>query len=184
MGLGWPPRPFGAMLIVVATVFGTGAAAEEPDMVNFAFGSSNVGDQDRASAIQGEFRSGYDMWGISPFVGFMRFGDGAFYGYFGLGMEIELGGGFILTPNLAAGYYTASSGGDDLGHPMEFRSGGEIAYQLESGGRVGLAFHHISNASIGDRNPGTELLRISYSFPLNFGGGDDRDGPLASAARR
>ncbi len=27
-------------------------------------------------------------------------------------------------------------------------------------------FHHISNASIGDRNPGTETLVLSYSVPI------------------
>lgn len=54
----------------------------------------------------------------------------------------------------------------DLGHTLEFRTGFEFAYRYENGSRLGLAFAHLSNASISDRNPGTELLVVSYTRPF------------------
>jgi len=32
--------------------------------------------------------------------------------------------------------------------------------------RMGLGLSHISNASLGDRNPGVEVLSFGFSFPL------------------
>ena len=50
---------------------------------------------------------------------------------------------------------------------MEFRTGAELAWRFDGKGRLGIAFHHISNASIYDRNPGTEMLVLTYAVPLS-----------------
>ena len=52
--------------------------------------------------------------------------------------------------------------GKDLGHEIEFRSTLEISYQLKNKNRIGLSVGHLSNAGIGDINPGTEILSLSY----------------------
>jgi hypothetical protein len=72
----------------------------------------------------------------------------------------------VLTPSFGAGLY-ADGGGKELGHAVEFRSQIEIAYRFDNRARLGLAFSHISNASIGDKNPGVEVLNVYYSLPLD-----------------
>ncbi|MBT5810587.1 MAG: acyloxyacyl hydrolase, partial [Rhodospirillaceae bacterium] len=57
--------------------------------------------------------------------------------------------------------------GKDLGNTVEFRSGVELAYRLDDRARLGVAFHHISNASLSDNNPGTETLTLTFSLPLD-----------------
>ncbi|WP_157879134.1 acyloxyacyl hydrolase [Pararhodospirillum photometricum] len=68
-------------------------------------------------------------------------------------------------PNTALGYYQRG-GGRDLGYPLEFRSGLEIGWRFDGGMRAGVAMHHLSNANIGDRNPGVEELSLNLSIPL------------------
>lgn len=155
----------GVLVAVVFAAIAPPAGAEEPAHMNFSTGAFNAFKNEATTGFQGEYRSAAELWGIKPFAGLMRSNLNEVYAYAGLGMDLHVGGGFVFTPNLAAGYYEKGSG-RDLGHPLEFRSGAEFAYIFESGARIGLSFHHLSNASIGGRNPGTELLRMSYSIPF------------------
>lgn len=72
----------------------------------------------------------------------------------------------MLTPSFAVGAYEDGDG-KDLGGTLEFRSAVELSYRLDDRARLGLAFDHISNASIYDDNPGTESLVLMYAIPLN-----------------
>jgi len=56
--------------------------------------------------------------------------------------------------------------GTDLGGPIEFRSGIEVAYHLENGMRLGLGWDHRSNLEIYARNPGVEMVHVRLSIPL------------------
>ena len=49
-----------------------------------------------------------------------------------------------------------------LGNTIEFRTTFEISYQLKNKNRIGISFSHISNANIGQKNPGVEVLSLSY----------------------
>ena len=71
----------------------------------------------------------------------------------------------MLTPSLAAGLYEDGDG-KDLGHIVEFRSSLELAYRFDNRARLGLSFYHLSNASLDDNNPGTEVFSLNYSIPL------------------
>ena len=71
----------------------------------------------------------------------------------------------ILTPNFAAGIY-GNGDGKDLGHAIEFRSGFNLMLSLRDNSRVGFSFHHVSNAGLGERNPGEESLLFIYSVPI------------------
>jgi len=72
----------------------------------------------------------------------------------------------VLTPSFGVGAYDEGDG-KDLGDTIEFRSQVELAYRFDNRSRVGVAFSHISNAGIGDRNPGTEILNVYYAYPLD-----------------
>ena len=62
------------------------------------------------------------------------------------------------------GYYDNGSG-KNLGHNIEFRTSFEISYKLKNNNRIGLSLSHISNANLGDKNPGVEILSFSYQIP-------------------
>ena len=63
------------------------------------------------------------------------------------------------------GLYSRGTG-VDLGGPIEFRSGIEVAYHMENGMRLGLGWDHRSNLEIYARNPGVEMVHVRLSIPL------------------
>ncbi len=89
--------------------------------------------------------------------------------------EYYLGGGLLydwyitehlfITPSLGVGVY-GEHHGINLGSVLEFRSGVECGYDLKEAGRLSVGFWHLSNAGLGDRNPGTEIAALRYAFPL------------------
>ena len=81
-------------------------------------------------------------------------------------VDVYFGKRVVLTPSFGAGLYAEGSG-KDLGHAVEFRSQIELSYRFDNRSRLGVAFSHISNASIADDNPGVEILNVYYSLPLD-----------------
>ena len=49
---------------------------------------------------------------------------------------------------------------------VEFRSSIEVGWQMESGGRISLAFGHLSNAGLTRRNPGAEVVTLYLHLPV------------------
>ncbi len=162
-------RPTLAALSVLAVIAAAPVRAEDPDFLAVQAGVFDVVlDEDRAGAFALEYRSSFKAWIFKPFLGIMTTTDEAVYGYGGILVDIFLGRQrqrWVVSPSLAVGGY-ARGDGKDLGAVPEFRSGIEIAYRFDDRSRLGLMFHHISNASIGDRNPGAETLVLSYSVPI------------------
>ena len=56
--------------------------------------------------------------------------------------------------------------GNDLGGPIEFRSGIEVMYELSDGWRIGAGWDHRSNLGLYTVNPGLETTFIRLSVPL------------------
>ena len=100
-----------------------------------------------------------------PLVGAMATVEGGFYGYAGINFDILFGKHVLFAPGFAAGYYAQGSG-KNLGYPLEFRSGVELAWQFSDWHRLGVHFYHLSNASLGNRNPGEESLVLFYDIPI------------------
>ena len=55
---------------------------------------------------------------------------------------------------------------------VQFRSNVEGAYRFDNRARAGVAFYHLSNASLGNDNPGTEVLSVFYAHPIKSIFGD------------
>lgn len=145
------------------------AVADDPDFLTFGAGYYDVlQTKHEAAEFRAEYRSDVKLWIFKPFVGLMGTTDSAFYGYGGFLVDVYFGRRWVLTPSLAAGYYEEGDG-RDLGHELEFRSSIELSYRFDNRTRLGLSFYHLSNANIGDFNPGTEVLSIVYSIPLGAG---------------
>ena len=86
--------------------------------------------------------------------------ESAFYLYTGAQAEYDLG--FItITPSFAPGYYN-SGDGKDLGSALEFKSEIQMSLNLTDSTEFGMSYNHISNASLGDKNPGANSYMINF----------------------
>lgn len=152
--------------------FAPAVAHADESMIGVGVGYYDIFDEDEAADFRVEYRSGEPcFWEIKPFAGAHVTTDGAIYGLGGLYADFELSPEWTLTPSLAAGLYSDGDG-KDLGHTVEFRSQLELGYNFQNGSRVTTGLAHISNASLGDRNPGTEILSLNYYFPLRWIAGE------------
>jgi len=95
---------------------------------------------------------------MSPITGAMITADNASYFYTGVQTEYSVGM-LNITPSFAPGYYNQGDG-KDLGHSLEFKSEVQLSFELPTNSKLGFSYNHISNASLGDKNPGAN----SYSF--------------------
>ena len=109
---------------------------------------------------------------LKPFVGLELTTDSAFYVLGGIYLEDNLGKILIgnqnkwnFTPSFGLGYYDDGNG-KKLGNKLEFRTTLEISYQLKNDDRIGISLGHISNANIGNKNPGVEIISLSYQKPF------------------
>ena len=144
------------------------AAEDDPHFLTLAAGYYDINDDMGAAEFRAEFRARDKLWIFKPFGGVMGTSDAAIYGYAGFLVDVYFGRRIVLTPSLAAGLYE-NGNGKDLGHIVEFRSSMELSWRFDDRSRLGLSFYHLSNASLDDNNPGTEVLSLSYSIPLGHG---------------
>ena len=114
----------------------------------------------------------YDFFDIKPFIGFEGTSDSATYFLLGIYLDDNAGTLFtgkssnlLLTPSFGLGIYDDGDG-KELGNDIEFRTTLEVSYQLSNKNRIGLSFGHISNANLGDKNPGVEIISLSYQIPF------------------
>ena len=108
---------------------------------------------------------------LKPFFGVEFTNDSASYFLTGIYLEDNLGelfegnkSKFFITPSFGAGIYDDGSG-KKLGNDLQFRTSFELSYELKNKNRIGISFSHISNANLGDKNPGVEILSFSYHIP-------------------
>ena len=50
----------------------------------------------------------------------------------------------------------------DLGHVIEFKTEIQITFEISSNSEIGMSYNHISNASLGDKNPGANSYMINF----------------------
>ena len=156
------------LLLLFSLTFLPIVSAENQDSWSFSIGQFDVNDSNDSSEIRLERLSDKNMLGdmeLKPFVGFMINGDDGKYLYSGLRKNYSISSKWIFTPSFAAGYYDRDSS-KDLGHNIEFRSQIEFSRDIGNQNRIGFNLNHISNASIGDTNPGVESATISIIRPF------------------
>ena len=109
---------------------------------------------------------------LKPFAGIELTSDSAFYLISGIYLEDNIGdlvkgkeNNWNFTPSFGVGYYDDGNG-KKLGNKVEFRTTLEFSYQIANKDRIGISFGHISNANIGKKNPGAEIISISYQKPF------------------
>ena len=101
---------------------------------------------------------------LSPITGFMITADSAGYIYTGVQAQYKVGALNII-PSFTPGLYHEGDG-KDLGHILEFKSELQLSLDLSKNSELGLSYNHISNASLGDKNPGANSYM--FNFLKNF----------------
>ena len=102
---------------------------------------------------------------VSPITGAFITENSAAYIYTGIEWNVDMGGGLIFTPSFAPGLYHEGDG-KDLGHVLEFKSEVQFSYAPTNKTSFGLSYNHVSNASLGDKNPGANSYM--FNFIKNF----------------
>ena len=97
---------------------------------------------------------------LSPITGFLFTADNAGYFYTGVQAQYKLGA-LNLTPSFTPGIYNQGDG-KDLGHAVEFKSEVQLSFDLPKESQFGFSYNHISNASLGDKNPGANSYMFNF----------------------
>ncbi len=156
-----------AVVIGAATQFVRPAAAEDPDLLSFTTAYYDVYHRkDPAAEVAIEYRNSERYWIFKTFGGMAGTSDFTGYVYAGILIDLYFGQHIVLTPSFAPGVWLKGDG-KDLGYPIEFRSQIEMAYRFDDHSRLALAYAHMSNGGLGDRNPGVEIASLTYILPFN-----------------
>ena len=137
---------------------------------NFFTGNFDFSDDKQAALLVGfqhqneSLKRDTLIGNISPITGGFITENSAIYIYSGFEWNVDMGG-LIFTPSFAPGLYHEGDG-KDLGHVLEFKSEIQLSYKLSKDANLGLSYNHISNASLGDKNPGANSYM--FNFIKNF----------------
>ena len=134
--------------------------------LNFFTGMFDFSDTTEASGVLGLqhqndelFRNSF-LGKLSPITGGFLTEKSAFYLYTGAQAEYDFGL-LTITPSFAPGYYNAGDG-KDLGSALEFKSEIQMTLNLSDSTEFGMSYNHISNASLGDKNPGANSYMFNF----------------------
>ena len=134
--------------------------------LNIFTGMFDFSDDKQKSGILGLQHQNEDLFRdsflgkISPITGGFLTEKNAFYLYTGIQAEYEMGP-LTITPSFAPGYYNYGNG-KDLGYPLEFKSEVQVSLGLSDTTHLGMSYNHISNASLGTKNPGANSYMFNF----------------------
>jgi len=97
---------------------------------------------------------------LSPITGALITADSAAYVYTGVEAQYKIGS-LNFNPSFAPGLYHDGDG-KDLGHVLEFKSELQISLDLSQSSQFGFSYNHLSNASLGSKNPGANSYMFNF----------------------
>ena len=97
---------------------------------------------------------------LSPITGLLFTSDNAAYIYTGVLGQYSIGALNII-PSFTPGFYNQGDG-KDLGHAIEFKSEIQLSLDLPRDSQFGFSYNHLSNASLGDKNPGANSYMFNF----------------------
>ena len=132
------------------------------------FGGSYDYDDDNTSTLYGlnyhlsdNTFSVFNIIDLNPVIGGFITAESATMFY--SGFETNIGQNSIyLNLSSSAGIYS-NGDGKDLGNALQFKSEVNLFYKLGKSSRVGLGWHHISNAGLSSVNPGTNNFYLIFN---------------------
>ena len=163
---------FKALLLIAVLVLHQGLKAEEfvnlekEHELNFFSGMFDFSDDGKKSTIFGLQHQNENLFRdtflgtFSPVTGAMITADSATYLYTGVQAQYKVGA-LNIVPSFTPGLYHEGNG-KDLGHLLEFKSEIQLSLDLSKTSELGLSYNHISNASLGDKNPGANSYMFNF----------------------
>ena len=97
---------------------------------------------------------------VQPVTGGMMTADDAVYIYTGYQLYHRTKS-TTFSPSFAVGYYDEGDG-KDLGHEIEFKTQIQVLFDISSSSEIGISYNHISNASLGSKNPGANSYMFNF----------------------
>ncbi len=98
---------------------------------------------------------------VSPITGGFITENSAAYVYTGIEWNVDMSEKMKFTPSFAPGLYHEGDG-KDLGHVLEFKSEVQLSYATSDKSSIGVSYNHVSNASLGDKNPGANSYMFNF----------------------
>ena len=160
-------------IITILVVISSQAQADEKNKnlydqheLNFYTGMFDFSDKGARSAIIGFQHQNENLYRdsflgtISPVTGGMITADNAAYVYTGVQAQYSFGK-IDFTPSFTPGLYNEGDG-KDLGHLVEFKSELQLSLNLFENSQIGMSYNHISNASLGEKNPGANSYMFNF----------------------
>jgi len=157
------------VIIIFLVIFvGTANAEDSPsgNKWNFYTGVFDFSDDGKKSNLIGIEHINENLYResflgtLQPVTGLMITADNAGYIYTGFQVQYK-SGSLTLTPSFTPGLYSEGDG-KDLGHVIEFKSEIQLSLELSSNSELGVSYNHISNASLGDKNPGANSYMFNF----------------------
>jgi hypothetical protein len=145
-------------------------ASDNNHQLNFYVGNFDFSDHKQAAILIGFQHQNDDLnrdtliGNISPITGGFVTENSAIYVYTGFEWNVDMGS-FTFTPSFAPGLYHEGDG-KDLAHVLEFKSEVQVSFDLSQSSKLGFSYNHVSNASLGDKNPGANSYM--FNFLKNF----------------
>ena len=168
---------FKKLTLLFVLLFNSSLVAEELKFdendntkLNFYTGMFDFSDDGKKAGLLGIQHQNVDLsrntflGNLSPITGAMITEANATYVYTGVQAQYKIGA-IDITPSFAPGYYNEGNG-KDLGHALEFKSEVQLSLELPKNSQIGFSYNHLSNASLGDKNPGANSYM--FNFLKNF----------------
>ena len=158
-------------IILIVGLTSIGFAEEEKlqlpnTQLNMYSGMFDFSDQKQRAVLLGFQHQNEELYRetflgtLSPITGAFVTENAALYAYTGIEWNFDLGP-INFTPSFAPGLY-GEGDGKDLGHILEFKSEVQASFNLSENSQLGMSYNHISNASLGDKNPGANSYMFNY----------------------
>lgn len=156
-------------VVFFIVLFATTSVFSFSDLLYLEGGINNIRRKKRSQSTEfrTEYKFHYKWWAFHPLLGAALTTKKQFYGYGGVSLDCIIKKKIAFAPTFAIGYYNKGDG-KNLGFPLEFRTGIELAFVFPNEVRFGGHISHTSNASLGKRNPGLETLVFFVAIPLKY----------------
>ena len=159
-----------SLLLVILFTASRLIAAEEVNtngnQLNFFIGNFDFSDDKQKAILVGFQHQNENLYrdtflgNVSPITGGFVTENSAVYVYTGIEWNVDMGEKILFTPSFAPGLYHEGDG-KDLGHVLEFKSEVQFSYVASNNTSFGVSYNHVSNASLGDKNPGANSYMLN-----------------------
>lgn len=82
----------------------------------------------------------------------------------GIEKEFKVFDKLTIMPSFAPSLYGSIYEGKNMGLPLEFKSQIKIRYDYSNNSYLSLSYNHLSNANIGNWNPGSDTILFSFKI--------------------